>query len=86
MFQLGRLWKEVTYNLKVRNIEEASKHKHGLEQRQRDEAKQRKEDGTKWETKVSWQYSSPSILQPSILRPPLIIRPLDLVPKGNFLC
>lgn len=47
-----RLWKEVTYNLKNKNIEVATEHKQRLEQRQRNEAKERKEKGLKVETKV----------------------------------
>lgn len=51
-FSSYRLWKEVTYNLKYKNIEEATNHKQRLEQRQRNEAKERKEKGLKVETKV----------------------------------
>lgn len=46
-----KLWRDVTYNLKVRNIEDATEAKRKLEQRQRDEAKERKEKSIKWETK-----------------------------------
>ena len=49
---LGRLWEDVTYNLTHNNIEQATAAKHKLEQRQREEAKERKEKGTKWQTKV----------------------------------
>ena len=37
-----RLWKDVTLNLKAKNVDKATEFKHGLEQRQREEAKQRK--------------------------------------------
>lgn len=42
----------MTYNLKNKFIEEATNHKQRLEQRQRNEAKERKEKGLKVETKV----------------------------------
>ena len=48
----SRLWKEVTINLKSGNVEKATDYKQGLEQRQREEAKERKEKGLKVETKV----------------------------------
>ena len=48
-----RLWEHVTYHLKNKNVEQATEEKHKLEQRQREEAKDRKEQGAKWETKVS---------------------------------
>ena len=51
-YLFSRLWKDVTYHLKNRNVEEATAAKHRLEQRQREEAKERKELGMKWETKV----------------------------------
>ena len=56
MFSFTRLWKEVTYHLKNKNVEQATAHKHKLEQRQREEAKERKEKNQKWETKVSATY------------------------------
>ena len=49
---LDRLWRDVTYNLKQRNIEKATEHKYQLEQQQREEAKQRKDTGTVYETRV----------------------------------
>ena len=49
---LFRLWRKVTQNLKDKNVDAATEEKHKLEQRQRDEAKERKERGVKWETKV----------------------------------
>lgn len=42
----------MTYNLKEKNVDAATEEKRKLEQRQRDEAKERKETGRKWETKV----------------------------------
>lgn len=47
-----RLWKEVTAGLKFNNIDRATNAKASLEQRQRDEAKDRKDNNVRWETKV----------------------------------
>ncbi|KAK2164135.1 hypothetical protein LSH36_68g05061 [Paralvinella palmiformis] len=66
-FESRRLWKEVTYNLKAKNIEIATQYKHQLEQQQRDEARERKEHGLKWETKFfheegeHWLYDDPLV-------------------------
>lgn len=48
-----RLWKEVTAGLKFNDIDKATNAKFALEQKQRDEAKDRKERNEEWETKVS---------------------------------
>lgn len=48
-----RLWREVTAGLKYNDIDKASNAKTELEQKQRDEAKTRKELNAEWETKVS---------------------------------
>ncbi|XP_043192017.1 oxysterol-binding protein-related protein 9-like isoform X2 [Amphibalanus amphitrite] len=64
-YESRRLWKEVTYNLKYNNIDAATDAKCFLEQRQRDEAKQRKERNLQWETKLfhkfdeNWIYDRP---------------------------
>ncbi|XP_050400824.1 oxysterol-binding protein-related protein 9 [Patella vulgata] len=50
-FESRRLWQDVTHHLKMKNVVEATESKHKLEQRQREEAKERKEAGVKWETK-----------------------------------
>ena len=42
----------MTKNLKEKNVEMATDHKRFLEQRQREGAKERKEHGLKWKTKV----------------------------------
>lgn len=47
-----RLWKEVTAGLKFNDITKATTAKQTLEQKQRDEAKERKESETEWQTKV----------------------------------
>ncbi|KAJ8942655.1 hypothetical protein NQ318_013368 [Aromia moschata] len=47
-----RLWKEVTAGLKFNEIDRATTAKQALEQKQRDEAKERKERGLEWHTKL----------------------------------
>lgn len=46
------LWKDVTAGLKYNDIEKATQAKADLEQKQRDEAKERKLGNVEWETKV----------------------------------
>jgi len=64
-FESRRLWREVTHGLKVNDIEGATAAKFALEQRQREEAAQRKEAGVKWETKLfhvigeNWFFNEP---------------------------
>lgn len=48
-----KLWKDVTAGLKYNDIEKATQAKADLEQKQRDEAKERKLSNVEWETKVS---------------------------------
>ncbi|XP_018574474.2 oxysterol-binding protein-related protein 9 [Anoplophora glabripennis] len=47
-----RLWKEVTAGLKFNEIDKATNAKQALEQRQRDQAKERKDSGQEWQTKL----------------------------------
>lgn len=47
-----KLWKEVTVGLRFNDIDKATNAKFALEQKQRDEAKERKERNEDWETKV----------------------------------
>jgi len=47
-----RLWKEVTAGLKLNDIEKATTAKTTLEQKQRDEAKIRKEQNVEWPAEV----------------------------------
>lgn len=47
-----RLWREVTAGLKFNDIEKATNAKAELEQKQRDGAKERKENNIEWETNV----------------------------------
>ncbi|XP_056671133.1 oxysterol-binding protein-related protein 9 isoform X20 [Monodelphis domestica] len=59
------LWKDVTYNLKIRDIDAATEAKHRLEERQRAEARERKEKDIQWETRLfhedgeCWVYDEP---------------------------
>ena len=46
----------MTVNLKSGNVEKATEYKQALEQRQREEAKERKEKGLKVETKVHFIF------------------------------
>jgi len=51
----------VTAHLKLHNVEEATEHKHRIEQRQRDDVKRRTETGETWDTRVTmlqqpWHY------------------------------
>ncbi|XP_073499586.1 oxysterol-binding protein-related protein 9 isoform X2 [Phyllobates terribilis] len=68
-----RLWKDVTYNLKIRDIEAATEAKHRLEEKQRTEARERKEKEEQWETRLfhedgeCWVYDDPLLKrQPSL--------------------
>ncbi|XP_034246965.1 oxysterol-binding protein-related protein 9 isoform X2 [Thrips palmi] len=62
-----RLWKEVTAGLRLNDIDKATNAKTELEQRQREEAKDRKERNLRWETKCfretgdNWVYVAPLI-------------------------
>ena len=46
-----RLWQHVTASLKTGNMEDATEHKHRLEERQRSEGKQRAAAKTPWKPK-----------------------------------
>lgn len=60
-----RIWVEVTAGLRLNDIDRATNAKTQLEQKQRDEAKMRKENGLDWETKYFkpvgdiWIYTNP---------------------------
>ncbi|GLV39794.1 uncharacterized protein CBL_08140 [Carabus blaptoides fortunei] len=69
-----RLWKEVTAGLKFNNIDKATNAKAYVEQRQRDEAKYRKENNIRWETKMfkqageNWLYTRPLLHRLTLLQ------------------
>ena len=52
LFLLSRLWKNVTFYLKSKQLDKATASKSLLEQRQREGAKERAEKSIKWQTKV----------------------------------
>lgn len=60
-----RIWVDVTAGLRFNDIDRATTAKSRLEQKQRDEAKQRKEGNIEWETKYFkpvgdvWIYTNP---------------------------
>ncbi|RDD41793.1 Oxysterol-binding protein-related protein 11 [Trichoplax sp. H2] len=63
-FESRRLWRHVTKALKNKDVDSATKYKRTLEDRQRSEARQRKEENKEWETKYfqkrgdGWLYSN----------------------------
>ncbi|XP_053325795.1 oxysterol-binding protein-related protein 9 isoform X3 [Spea bombifrons] len=72
-YESRRLWKDVTCNLKIRDIDAATEAKHRLEERQRAEARERKEKEIQWETRLfhedgeCWVYDEPLLKrQPSL--------------------
>ncbi|XP_057684031.1 oxysterol-binding protein-related protein 10 [Corythoichthys intestinalis] len=60
-----RLWQHVTKSLKEGNMDEATEHKHGLEERQRADERRRAADNKAWTPKYftkegdGWMYSNP---------------------------
>lgn len=52
-FESRKIWSEVTAGLRLNDIERATSAKTTVEQKQRDEAKARKETGEVWNTRVS---------------------------------
>ena len=59
------LWKDVTFNLKIRDIDVAAEARYRLEERQRAEVQERKEKEIQWETRLfhddgeCWVYDEP---------------------------
>uniref|UniRef100_A0A8C2X2T9 Oxysterol-binding protein n=1 Tax=Cyclopterus lumpus TaxID=8103 RepID=A0A8C2X2T9_CYCLU len=64
-YESRRLWRDVTLNLKRRDIDAATDAKHRLEEKQRAEARERKENEQQWETRLfhedgeCWVYDEP---------------------------
>ncbi|XP_058887821.1 oxysterol-binding protein-related protein 9-like isoform X2 [Acipenser ruthenus] len=64
-YESRSLWKDVTVNLKLRDIDAATEAKHSLEEKQRAEARERKEKEMQWETRLfhedgeCWVYDEP---------------------------
>ncbi|XP_056319849.1 oxysterol-binding protein-related protein 9 isoform X3 [Danio aesculapii] len=64
-YESRSLWKDVTVNLKLKDIDAATEAKHRLEEKQRAEARDRKEKEMQWETRLfhedgeCWVYDKP---------------------------
>ncbi|XP_056331395.1 oxysterol-binding protein-related protein 10 isoform X1 [Danio aesculapii] len=64
-YESRRLWQQVTTALKAGDIDEATEHKHKLEERQRREGKQRSASSSSWKPKYfikegeGWVYHNP---------------------------
>uniref|UniRef100_A0A6Q2ZQY1 Oxysterol-binding protein n=1 Tax=Esox lucius TaxID=8010 RepID=A0A6Q2ZQY1_ESOLU len=64
-YESRSLWKDVTVSLKARDIDAATEAKHRLEEKQRAEARERKENEMQWETRLfhedgeCWVYDEP---------------------------
>ncbi|XP_005158299.2 oxysterol-binding protein-related protein 10 isoform X3 [Danio rerio] len=64
-YESRRLWQQVTTALKAGDIDEATEHKHQLEERQRREGKQRSASSSSWKPKYfikegeGWVYHNP---------------------------
>lgn len=60
-----RIWKDVTYSLRTKQLELATSNKQQIEQRQRDELKVRKENNLVYQTEYfqevdgNWAYKNP---------------------------
>lgn len=64
-FESRRIWKDVTYNLRSKQLDQATMGKQRIEQRQREGVKRRKEEGVEWEARYfdlhgeHWTYKRP---------------------------
>uniref|UniRef100_A0A8B9GXX9 Uncharacterized protein n=1 Tax=Astyanax mexicanus TaxID=7994 RepID=A0A8B9GXX9_ASTMX len=73
-YESRRLWRDVTLNLKLRDIDAATDAKHRLEEKQRAEARERKETEVQWETRLfhedgeCWVYDEPLLKRMASLR------------------
>ncbi|XP_066500327.1 oxysterol-binding protein-related protein 9 isoform X3 [Hoplias malabaricus] len=73
-YESRRLWKDVTMNLKMKDIDAATEAKHRLEEKQRAEARERKEKEVQWETRLfhedgeCWVYDEPLLKRMASLR------------------
>ncbi|KAF6734852.1 Oxysterol-binding protein-related protein 9 [Oryzias melastigma] len=74
-FESRRLWRDVTVNLKLKDIDAATEAKHRLEEKQRAEARERKEKEKQWETRLfhedgeCWVYDEPLLKRLPTQRP-----------------
>ncbi|KAJ3599634.1 hypothetical protein NHX12_033590, partial [Muraenolepis orangiensis] len=74
-YESRRMWRDVTINLKLKDIDMATQAKHCLEERQRAEARERKENERPWETRLfhedgeCWVYDEPLLKRIASQRP-----------------
>ncbi|XP_019752150.1 oxysterol-binding protein-related protein 9 isoform X4 [Hippocampus comes] len=74
-YESRRLWRDVTLNLKLKDIDAATEAKHRLEEKQRVEARERKENEQQWETRLfhedgeCWVYDEPLLKRLASPRP-----------------
>uniref|UniRef100_A0A8C7YR12 Oxysterol binding protein-like 9 n=1 Tax=Oryzias sinensis TaxID=183150 RepID=A0A8C7YR12_9TELE len=74
-YESRRLWRDVTVNLKLKDIDAATDAKHRLEEKQRAEARERKEKEQQWETRLfhedgeCWVYDEPLLKRLPTQRP-----------------
>ncbi|XP_074661300.1 oxysterol-binding protein-related protein 9-like [Tubulanus polymorphus] len=82
-FESRRLWRDVTYNLKKGRIEDATEAKHKLEQRQREEAKDRKESGASIETKYFHEVGEHWVYDRSLTKRSIEVSSQQQSPSGS---
>ncbi|KAL2726541.1 oxysterol-binding protein-related protein 9 [Vespula squamosa] len=65
-YESRKVWREVTMGLRINDMDKATAAKYAIEQKQRDEARQRKENNETWQTKLfkeirdnGWVYTAP---------------------------
>ena len=79
-----RVWRDVTVGLRINDMDKATAAKCTIEQKQREEARLRKENNIAWQTKVSgrflfdffhllYNYYQPFFLLNSFLRKPKMV-------------
>lgn len=54
-YESRKVWRDVTVGLRINDMDKATAAKCAIEQKQRDEARLRKENNIPWQTKVSKQ-------------------------------
>ncbi|XP_023674650.1 oxysterol-binding protein-related protein 9-like isoform X1 [Paramormyrops kingsleyae] len=73
-YESRNLWKDVTKNLRLKDIDAATAAKHHLEEKQRAEARERREKEIQWETRLfhedgeCWVYDEPLLKRMAMLK------------------
>ena len=49
-----KIWKEVTFGLRINDMDKATNAKYAIEQKQRDDVRFRKENNISWQTRVKF--------------------------------